>query len=315
MWIINFIILSFFFSFSIYKISIIISTYEIYLKGYAQSISLLENDKFVSLIMSMNNDNSIVECESNEFSIVKFIEAPVQNLTKIYCAFMSLLEMTPITESHDYERINTVCYSIKQLVGPSSNASLVCTDYYNELNHELQVQVSSSSTKSNKKQQHTTLSLESIEMSDELSLSEPKKFVTSTVTREANKKMSQRKSTKISSSSSGHSSSSYSIKKLNRKLHRHQQCNQQNNKFSNKQINAQNLPNDFVSQDGKKYYFIWKCFFCFCLCFTITFSFNFFISFLYSIFLIHQLFYFFNLIAKLYIDLFPKFIIKKNKTN
>lgn len=202
------------------------------MKGYAQSISLLENDKFVDLIMSMNDSIA-----SNEFSIVKFVESPVQNLTKIYCAFMSLLEMTPITESHDYERINAICYSIKQLVGPSSNASLVCTDYYNELNQAKSI-----------KSQQRTLSLESI-VSDELSLSgEPKKFVTSTVTREANKKqIRQRKSSKMSSSSSGHSSSSYSIKKLNRKLHRHQQ-----NKISNKL----NLPNDFVSQDGKKYYFI-----------------------------------------------------------
>ena len=100
-------------------ISVICSTYETYLKGYAQSETLINDVQFNEYFQTLNNNDFL-----NEFDLAEFIDLPIKNLTKIYCAFMSLLEMTPSSQLHDYERICSVCRQIKSLIGPSSDMSL-----------------------------------------------------------------------------------------------------------------------------------------------------------------------------------------------
>jgi hypothetical protein len=85
-------------------ISIFISTYELYLKGYVQSTLAIKNSKLVY----------------DDFDLLEFVDLPVINLVKIYCAFVSLLDMTPSSEQHDHERISLICSKIKKLITPQN---------------------------------------------------------------------------------------------------------------------------------------------------------------------------------------------------
>ena len=95
-------------------ITLLVNTYEFYLKGYAQSLVSTEKKEFVEALSLVNQD----------FDLIQFIDLPIKNITKIYCAFMSLLEITPVSESDDHERLNVICNKLKQLIGPSSDESL-----------------------------------------------------------------------------------------------------------------------------------------------------------------------------------------------
>ena len=95
-------------------VSLLVNTYEFYLKGYAQSLVSTEKREFVEALSLVNQD----------FDLIQFIDLPIKNITKIYCAFMSLLEITPVSESDDHERLNSICDKLKSLIGPSSDESI-----------------------------------------------------------------------------------------------------------------------------------------------------------------------------------------------
>jgi len=100
-------------------IQIIVNTYEFYLKGYAQSSSSISDKEFVDLLEILKKSNFM-----NGFDLSEFIDLPIKNISKIYCTFMSLLEMTTIQEEHDYERLTNICTQIKKLIEPRINHSL-----------------------------------------------------------------------------------------------------------------------------------------------------------------------------------------------
>lgn len=99
-------------------INTIVSTYEFYLKGYAQSASSISDREFTDLLKVLNKSNFM-----SGFNLVEFIDLPIKNIAKIYCTFMSLLEMTPNGEEHEFERLNKICQQIKLLIEPSINES------------------------------------------------------------------------------------------------------------------------------------------------------------------------------------------------
>lgn len=90
-------------------ISMIVNTYETYVQGYEQALNELDTLDMNTLIKS--NDRL------NKFNAAEFIHMPIVNITKIYCAFSSLLEMTPMSDMDDYEQLNTVCVQLKSLIG------------------------------------------------------------------------------------------------------------------------------------------------------------------------------------------------------
>lgn len=54
---------------------------------------------------------------SSQFDPLHLIKLPVENITKIYCAFSSLLEMTtPLVDQDDYEKLNTVCARLNSIL-------------------------------------------------------------------------------------------------------------------------------------------------------------------------------------------------------
>lgn len=104
-------------------VSLLVNTYEFYLKGYAQSLVSTEKREFIEALSLVNQD----------FDLIQFIDLPIKNITKIYCAFMSLLEITPVSESDDHERLNSICNKLKSLIGPSSDES-ISTNVFNITN-------------------------------------------------------------------------------------------------------------------------------------------------------------------------------------
>ena len=100
-------------------IAIIVDTYEIYLKGYAKSESAINDVEFNELMCGLNDTDLL-----RDFDLEQFIDLPIKNVTKLYCAFMSLQDITSMSEQHDYERISVICNQIKTLIGPSSDVSL-----------------------------------------------------------------------------------------------------------------------------------------------------------------------------------------------
>ena len=100
-------------------IQVIVNTYDIYLKGYAQSSSSITDKEFIDLLKLLSKSNFM-----NGFDLSEFIDLPIKNIAKIYCTFMSLLDMTPKSEEFDYARLTNICSQIKRLIEPSINQSL-----------------------------------------------------------------------------------------------------------------------------------------------------------------------------------------------
>lgn len=88
-------------------ISLIVDTYQVYLNGYAQAVECLQ---------------SLKNTKQNLNIIQQFIDLPIKNITKLYCTFMALLEMTPIVEADDYDKLSTVCTQLKSLIVPNENS-------------------------------------------------------------------------------------------------------------------------------------------------------------------------------------------------
>lgn len=100
-------------------IQVIANIYDFYLKGYAQAAFSITDKEFSDLLQVLNKTSLM-----SEFNLSEFIDLPIKNIAKIYCTFMSLLEMTPSSEEHDFERLTQICQLIKQLIEPSLNSSL-----------------------------------------------------------------------------------------------------------------------------------------------------------------------------------------------
>lgn len=81
-------------------------TYDTYLKGYANAEIRLQSDEFV---------NQLGCFESSQLCLLEFIDLPITNVTKLYCAFMSLNQITNLGE---IEKINNICNQFKELIGP-----------------------------------------------------------------------------------------------------------------------------------------------------------------------------------------------------
>ena len=201
-------------------ITILVNTYEFYLRGYAQSLASTEKAEFVQASQMVGQD---------DFDLIQFIDLPVKNITKIYCAFMSLLEITPASESDDHERLNSICNRLKQLVGPSSDASL-STNHFNLTSFE----------STNFLFENTMDNKNSFESQIELTPKDLKY--------DYNLKMARRSAPSSSSSMSSSASSSRSVRQKKQRV--------ANVKLQKKLSNPKILPTDFTDFDGNKYYFI-----------------------------------------------------------
>lgn len=106
-------------------ISLFISTYETYLSGYPVASACVKKSEFVDLY-------NMISSMEDGFDLADFIELPVNNIKKIFCAFNSLLEMTPISESDDYDRLSTICNQLKSLIQPNMDISVISGKNGNE---------------------------------------------------------------------------------------------------------------------------------------------------------------------------------------
>jgi hypothetical protein len=104
-------------------IPMIVQTYETYLKGYAHAEDCSKNSEFAAIFDEFAELHFM-----KNFDLLEFIDLPIKNITKFYCAFMSLQDITPASEQHDFERINYICGQLKFLIGPSSDTSLDLDD-------------------------------------------------------------------------------------------------------------------------------------------------------------------------------------------
>jgi len=198
-------------------VNLLVNTYEFYLKGYAQSLVSTEKKEFVEALSLVNQD----------FDLIQFIDLPIKNITKIYCAFMSLLEITPISESDDHERLNNICNKIKHLIGPSSDESL-STNIFNMSSADQSSSFESSNfLLDNRNTTETNIALT------------PKDL-----------KYNCAKSCASSSSSS--SAKSLRLKKLNKPKTQGRNYTKLQKKKSHPKI----LPTDFTDFNGNKYYFL-----------------------------------------------------------
>jgi hypothetical protein len=94
-------------------ITLIKAAYEIYLQGYSQSSMYLKTPKVAEIIEMFKKNNNCAD-----FDVFEFIDLPLNNLTKIYCSFNSLMELTSASECGEYEKLSKICSSIKQLLIP-----------------------------------------------------------------------------------------------------------------------------------------------------------------------------------------------------
>lgn len=104
-------------------IPMIIQTYETYLRGYAHAEECLKNSEFTAIFEEYPELHFM-----KDFDLLEFVDLPIKNITKMYCAFMSLQDITPASEQHDFERINLISSQLKSLIGPSSDTSLGLED-------------------------------------------------------------------------------------------------------------------------------------------------------------------------------------------
>lgn len=104
-------------------IPMIIQTYETYLRGYAHAEECLKISEFTAIFEEYSELHFM-----KDFDLLEFIDLPIKNITKMYCAFMSLQDITPASEQHDSERINLISSQLKSLIGPSSDTSLDLED-------------------------------------------------------------------------------------------------------------------------------------------------------------------------------------------
>lgn len=82
------------------------NTYDLYVRGFAAALELLDDQDFVDELVNL----------SPEFDPITLIKLPIENITKIYCAFGSLLDMTPLADQDDYEKLNALCTHLKNLL-------------------------------------------------------------------------------------------------------------------------------------------------------------------------------------------------------
>ena len=196
-------------------VNLLVDTYEFYLRGYAQSLASTEKKEFVQALSLVSQD------ASGDFDLIQFIDLPIKNLTKIYCAFVSLLEITPASESDDHDRLSNICARIKQLIGPSSDDSL------------------------------STNAFDVIGLDESSSFQSSQYFLDSSTERRVSLVSIQitPKDLKYTKSSSQSSQRSLRIKKQ-KSLGRNYV------KLQKKLSNPKILPTDFTDFDGNKYYFL-----------------------------------------------------------
>lgn len=95
------------------NIHLIHSTYELYLRGYERAIDCL-NETI--------NDELVNETYS-DYNLFDLVELPTLNISKLYDAFTSLLDMTSSSDVHDYERLQKIVGLLGQLCENETNVT------------------------------------------------------------------------------------------------------------------------------------------------------------------------------------------------
>lgn len=77
--------------------------------------------------------------------ICKIIDLPVLNLTKMLSAFTAIMDMTPLTDSHEYERLNRICHTLSKIIEDNQvfESSSFCNNFLNICSPPKQLKTSS----------------------------------------------------------------------------------------------------------------------------------------------------------------------------